>query len=90
MAIPIYDFAPMRADPEGIIRTTTWAKNGDNSQEFAGEYRFDKIVDSLSDLIEPDILLRELRMLATQLVDLNLDLRSEVFRKAFRFSRHWF
>lgn len=67
---PIYDFAPMRADPEGIIRTTTWAKNGDNPQEFAGEYRFDKIADGLSDLIEPDILLRELRMLATQLVDL--------------------
>nr|WP_243728757.1 HipA domain-containing protein [Mesocricetibacter intestinalis] len=71
---PIYDFAPMRADPEGIIRTITWSKQGENPQELAGEYRFDKIADSLSDLVEPDNLLRELRMLAAQLVDLKFRL----------------
>lgn len=67
---PIYDFAPMRADPEGIIRSMTWARKGDNPQEFAGEYRFDLIAESLSDLIEPDLLLTELRCLATKLIDL--------------------
>lgn len=67
---PIYDFAPMRADPEGIIRSMTWTKKGDNPQEFAGEYRFDLIAESLSDLIDPDLLLTELRHLAMKLVDL--------------------
>ncbi|HGO5816227.1 TPA: type II toxin-antitoxin system HipA family toxin [Mannheimia haemolytica] len=67
---PIYDFAPMRADPEGIIRSITWNRKGDTPQEFAGEYRFDLIVESLSDLVEPDLLLTELCNLATKLIDL--------------------
>lgn len=67
---PIYDFAPMRADPEGIIRTITWSRKGDTAQEFAGEYRFDAIAESLADLIEPDLLLSELQDLAIRLVGL--------------------
>ncbi|PJG85623.1 type II toxin-antitoxin system HipA family toxin [Conservatibacter flavescens] len=67
---PIYDFAPMRADPEGIIRTATWSRREEPPQELADEYRFDKIADSLADLIEPNALLQELKMLANQLIDL--------------------
>lgn len=67
---PIYDFAPMRADPEGIIRSTTWNRKGNSPQEFAGEYRFDLIAESLSDLIEPSLLLTQLQQLAIRLVDL--------------------
>lgn len=63
---PIFDFAPMRADSEGIIRTMTW----DRKQEFAGEYRFDLIAESLKDLVEPDILMAELKQLAKQLINL--------------------
>lgn len=63
---PIFDFAPMRADPEGIIRTMTWQK----ACEFAGEYHFEYIAESLSDLVKPDILLEELRKLAIKLVNL--------------------
>lgn len=42
---PIYDFARMRADPEGIIHSTTWSCKGELPQEFAGEYRFDLIAE---------------------------------------------
>ena len=67
---PIYDFAPMRADPEGIIRSMTWSRKGNPPQEFAGDYQFDLIAESLSDLVEPDLLLSELRDLAARLIDL--------------------
>ncbi|MBF6984061.1 type II toxin-antitoxin system HipA family toxin [Pasteurella multocida] len=67
---PIYDFAPMRADPEGIIRTTTWQTKGEYPQEFAGEYHFARIAEVLADLVEPTLLMQELRRLAGSLVDL--------------------
>lgn len=56
----------MRADPEGIIRTMTWERD----QELAGEYRFDLITQSLSDLVEPALLFSELQQLASQLIEL--------------------
>lgn len=68
---PIFDFAPMRADPEGIIRTMTWNRE----QEFAGEYRFDLIADSLSDLVDKEILLAEVKQLAEKLVNLKQKLQ---------------
>lgn len=68
---PIFDFAPMRADPEGIIRTMTWNRE----QEFAGEYRFDLIADSLSDLVDKEILLVEVKQLAEKLVNLKQKLQ---------------
>lgn len=67
---PIFDFAPMKADPEGIPRSTSWNSKVNPPQELGGEYRFDLIAESLADLCEPDRLLAELRQLATQLVEL--------------------
>ncbi len=63
---PIYDFAPMKADAEGIPRTTKW----DIPLEVGGEYDFKKIANSLSDLIEPNILLTQLNITALQLMTL--------------------
>lgn len=41
---PIYDFAPMKADPEMVIRTFRWG----NDCERAGRVQFDKIVAQIS------------------------------------------
>ncbi len=64
---PIYDFAPMKADPEGIPRTTKWAAP---ALELGGAFNFVEIAYSLSDLIEPEHLLSELKATARQLVGL--------------------
>lgn len=63
---PIYDFAPMRADPEGIIRSTTWEK----TLELGGEYQFEQIIEKLAKWVEPDRLWQELHQLALNLTDL--------------------
>lgn len=73
---PIYDFAPMRADPEVIIRTTRWSYKGTCPQESGGEYNFQQIAESLQHYIQPDDLLAELSILAKQLVDLGTRLAS--------------
>ncbi|HEK2945618.1 TPA: HipA domain-containing protein [Proteus mirabilis] len=62
---PIYDFAPMKADPEGIVRTTKW-----QSYEMGGEFDFIGIANSLADLIPQEQLLEALRETALQLLDL--------------------
>ena len=64
---PIYDFAPMKADPEGVPRTTKWAAP---ALELGGAFNFVEIAYSLSDLIEPEHLLSELKATARQLVGL--------------------
>lgn len=43
---PIYDFAPMKADPEGVIRTTTWG----TPYEEGGELHWTRIVGKLEHL----------------------------------------
>ena len=60
---PIYDFAPMKADPEGIVRTTQWGSPQEEG------YRFDwpAIARSLSDLLPPEHLMAELKALAARL-----------------------
>lgn len=63
---PIYDFAPMKADPEGIPRSTKWA----SPLEIGGQYNFPAIADTLSDLVPAPELLSALRETATSLVDL--------------------
>jgi len=68
---PIYDFAPMRADPDGVPRSTVWGEG----MESGGEYNFGAICDELSDLISPDDLLNSLNTTAKQLVDLKDKLR---------------
>jgi len=64
---PIYDFAPMKADPEGIPRTTKWAAP---ALELGGKFDFIGIAYSLNDLIDPQLLINELRTTAHQLVGL--------------------
>ncbi|WP_350431908.1 HipA domain-containing protein [Shewanella sp. H8] len=64
---PIYDFAPMKADPDGIPRTTKWAAP---ALELGGKFNFIEIAYSLSDLIDPQFLINELRTTGRQLVGL--------------------
>ena len=67
---PIYDFAPMKADPEGIARSIIWQNDNGQTLESGGRYNFIAICESLLDLIEPSILLEELKQTAEKLVDL--------------------
>jgi serine/threonine-protein kinase HipA len=63
---PIYDFAPMKADPEVISRTFTWGHN----MERGGNYNFPLIAEHLSKWVEPDVLLNALQVTAKQLINL--------------------
>lgn len=64
---PIYNFAPMKADPEGIVRTMKW----DKPLESGGQYRFDLIAQRLADVIEPAQLLAALNQTAQQFLSLH-------------------
>ncbi len=50
---PIYDFAPMRADPEVITRTFKWGREC----EHAGDVKFDLIAKELESYCEPNELI---------------------------------
>ncbi|WP_454889966.1 HipA domain-containing protein [Serratia quinivorans] len=63
---PIYDFAPMKADPEGIPRTTKWAQK----LEVGGEYNYEAITAALADLVPENELMHALKTTAKQLVGL--------------------
>lgn len=63
---PIYDFAPMKADPEGIARTTKWKA----PLEIGGEYDYPGIAQSLDDLVPAETLLAALQSTANQLTGL--------------------
>lgn len=63
---PIYDFAPMKADPEGIVRTTKW----NSKNEIGGEFNFIGIANSLADLISEEQLVNALKETAIDLVSL--------------------
>ncbi|UGQ31565.1 type II toxin-antitoxin system HipA family toxin [Acinetobacter calcoaceticus] len=63
---PIYDFAPMKADPEVVIRSTTWG----SPYEEGGEYRWAQITQKLSPWCDPDLSLGILKALARNLVGL--------------------
>ena len=63
---PIYDFAPMKADPEGVVRTTQWG----SPFEEGGYYQWQQIAEALEDLVPSDRLLAELAALARQLTGL--------------------
>lgn len=64
---PVYDFAPMKADPEGVTRTTSWG----SPYEEGGDFDWLAIAEALADLVPPDQLMSELRALAAQLVGLH-------------------
>ncbi|MCL8101987.1 HipA domain-containing protein [Enterobacter hormaechei] len=66
MLSPVYDFAPMKADPEGIPRTLKWSL----SCESGGDYNFNTIAQTLAEWIPPTTLLDALHETAVQLIDL--------------------
>lgn len=63
---PIYDFAPMKADPENITRLFKWGEHF----EMAGVVRFDKVVQQLAHYGSPTELLDFLNMLSKPLLRL--------------------
>lgn len=63
---PVYDFAPMKADPEEVLRTMKWG----TPFEQGGHLDWQAIIEELSDLADPDDLLLGLRAIAARLVGL--------------------
>lgn len=63
---PVYDFAPMKADPEGIIRTTTWGAPFEEGPEF----NWVAIAENLNAYVPAEQLMAELKALGRQLVGL--------------------
>lgn len=61
---PIYDFAPMKADPEQVTRLFKWGQGA----ELAGEVNFERVAASLADMVDPDLLLTALRAMARKLL----------------------
>ena len=60
---PVYDFAPMKADPEGVVRTTQWG----SPYEEGGNYQWQLIAEQLEGLVPQQLLLQELRALTEKL-----------------------
>lgn len=63
---PIYDFAPMKADEEGVTRLFKWGRNC----ETGGHVNFSNVAKQLSDFCDPDELILFLNQLAEKLTDL--------------------
>jgi len=63
---PVYDFAPMKADPEGVVRTTTWG----SPFEEGGRFDWIGIARQLNDLADADAIIEALRAQAKHLLDL--------------------
>lgn len=76
---PVYDFAPMRADPDGVVRSIKWGQ----PYEIAGEFDWKGIVNQLEKYVESDVLWYELRALAKKLVGLKQRLKDEGIPQAF-------
>lgn len=57
---PIYDFAPMKADPEGVTRSTTWG----SPFEEGGRFDWIAIAKQLNNFVPSDELISELKNLA--------------------------
>ena len=63
---PIYDFAPMKADPEGIVRTMRWGA----PYERGGEIDWRAIVSNLPPAIDGERCFQSLRRAARKLLGL--------------------
>ncbi|MDF2177938.1 HipA domain-containing protein [Aliiglaciecola sp. CAU 1673] len=63
---PIYDFAPMKADPEMVTRLFKWGRGCESS----GTVRFNKVAQELATFCEPEELMSYLNMLAVKLLPL--------------------
>ena len=79
---PVYDFAPMKADPEGVIRTTTWGT--DSGLESGGNFDWIAIALATENTlaakgynVSAEAIITELSTLAHKLVDLKDRLHSE-------------
>lgn len=67
---PIFDFAPMKADPDGIPRIMIWQNETDKMLELGGTYDFVAICESLADLVPSDVTLNALKHTAQKLIGL--------------------
>ncbi|WP_111411731.1 type II toxin-antitoxin system HipA family toxin [Billgrantia lactosivorans] len=63
---PVYDFAPMKADPEGVTRTTRWG----SPFEEGGEFDWIAIAQALDHLAPSERTLTALRTTASRLIGL--------------------
>ncbi|HHR5901538.1 TPA: type II toxin-antitoxin system HipA family toxin [Providencia alcalifaciens] len=68
---PIYDFAPMKADPEGIPRTAKWS----TQYEQGGDFDYIGIATSFSDLVDENIVIDEIKKTAAKLIGLKARLK---------------
>ncbi len=69
---PVYDFAPMKADPEGVTRTTRWG----SPFEEGGDFDWIAIAHALDDLVPAEQSISELKDLAARLLGLQERLRA--------------
>ncbi|GGX93875.1 toxin HipA [Litchfieldella qijiaojingensis] len=69
---PVYDFAPMKADPEGVTRSTRWG----SPFEEGGHFDWRAIAKELADLVPPERLMEELKSLAVGLLGLHERLKA--------------
>lgn len=69
---PVFDFAPMKADPEGVVRTIKWP----SPLEEGGNFNWWLIADRLKPWVAPDRLLPALGELANRLLGLRERLHS--------------
>ncbi len=67
---PVYDFAPMKMDPEGVVRTTRW-----DQFERGGHIDWAGLIDSLDAYADPDAIRSQLQARARKLIDLPERLR---------------
>jgi len=76
---PIYDFAPMRADLEGIVRTIKWGR----PYEAGSEFDWQAIVGELAELTNTEQLWQEMKVLASKIAGLKQRLLEAGVDQAF-------
>lgn len=79
---PVYDFAPMKADPEGVIRTMTWGsgnglESGRNFDWIRIAFETEQALRRSEITISADSVIDELTKLASQLFDLKTRLADQ-------------
>lgn len=77
---PVYDFAPMKADPEGVIRTTVWGtdlESGGNFDWIAITLAIETTLEEAGFSVSADEIIEELANLSQKLVGLKNQLAAE-------------
>jgi len=67
---PVFDFAPMKADPEGSMRTITWGPPLEEGGNFNWQAITQNLEQTVPDAANADSLLREIQQMAHKLVGL--------------------